>query len=75
MQLDSQALNRLLAMNDEMLWKSIRAIAGSNGLKLPEQTPSPKEMEKLRIAISGISENDVGNAVRIIHEMRKKGRG
>ena len=73
MQLDPNTVNRLLSQSDEKLWSAIRMIASQNGLSLPSTTPPSEDMSRLRSAIAGISDNDIGNAVRIVNEMRRRG--
>ena len=73
MQPDPNTVNRLLSQNDERLWSAIRMIASQNGVSLPSATPPAEDMRRLRDAIGGITDDDVGNAVRIVNEMRRRG--
>ena len=73
MQLDPNTVNRLVSQSDDKLWSAIRMIATQNGVSLPATTPPAEDMRRLRDAIAGISDSDVGNAVRIVNEMRRRG--
>ena len=52
MELDKNAVNRLLASGDTQLWQFIRAVASASGIALPESV-SAAEMQTLRQAILG----------------------
>ena len=72
MKLDKDKLNALLAMPDAELWREIRKIAGTHGFTLPEKAPSNEEMQKLRGAVSGGAGLNLGRAVKIINDYRKR---
>ncbi|MBR6742855.1 MAG: hypothetical protein IKM09_05370 [Clostridia bacterium] len=62
MELDKNAINKLLSSNDKQLWSFIQMAAGSAGINLPSQI-SAEEMAALRQTIlgaagSGISTED-----------------
>ena len=59
MKLDKSMLEGLLAQNDEMLWKNIVTIAASKGFQLPQNTPPPAEMQKLRGVLANPSKIDM----------------
>ena len=52
MELDKNAVNRLLTSGDTQLWQFIRAAASASGISLPESV-SASEMQTLRQAILG----------------------
>ena len=52
MELDKNAVNRLLASGDTQLWQLIRAVAASSGISLPESIGTD-EMQTLRQTILG----------------------
>jgi hypothetical protein len=58
MQLNKESLNKLLMQSDEQLWQTIKMIASSAGFKL-DKAPSPSEMQALRAALSGASDDDI----------------
>lgn len=70
MQLNKETLNKLLSQDDEQLWKTIQIIAKAAGFNL-EKPPTPSEMQALRAALSGASDNDIKFALDTL----KKNRG
>ncbi len=52
MELDKNAVNKLLSSGDTQLWQFIRAVAASSGITLPENA-SPSELQTLRQTILG----------------------
>lgn len=74
MNFDQNTLNALLALDDRTLWQTIRHIAASHNIALPEGNIPRGDMEKLRAAMSGASQADVNEAMRIINEYGKGGR-
>ncbi len=52
MELDKNAVNRLLQSGDAQLWQFIRAVAASSGITLPENA-SASDLQTLRQTILG----------------------
>ena len=48
MQYQPEILAALLAQSDEKLWRAIRSIASTNGVKLPQEAPSKEQMQRLK---------------------------
>lgn len=74
MTFDPNALSALLALDDRTLWQTIRGIAASRNISLPEGPISESDMQRLRVAMSGASQSDVNNALRILSEYGKRGK-
>ena len=74
MTFDPNMLNALLALDDRALWQTIRSIAAAHGIALPEGPMAESEMRRLRAALSGATQADVGEALRIVTEYGKRGR-
>ena len=70
MQLDPAMLKKVLSMNDGELWRTVCAIAGQSGLKLPSQTPSAAEMQKLRATLGSVTDRDVAEAIRMVQNFK-----
>lgn len=70
MQLDPAMLQRVLSMNDGDLWKTVSMIASQNGLDLPKKAPSTEEMQKLRQALSCVTDRDMADATRLVQEFK-----
>ncbi|MBR2454236.1 MAG: hypothetical protein IKB35_04455 [Clostridia bacterium] len=58
MELDKNAINKLLSSNDKQLWSFIQMAAGSAGINLPSQI-SAEEMAALRQTILGAAESGI----------------
>lgn len=58
MQLNKDSLDKLLTQDDEHLWQTIKMIAAAANIKL-DKAPSPQEMQTLRLALSGASDDDI----------------
>ena len=58
MKLTKSGVDRLLKMDDKMLWTFIRTVAAQSGAELPE-TVSPEEMARLRQAAGLATDKDL----------------
>ncbi len=74
MKIDQNAVRELLSHSDAEVWQTIRQIAGSKGFRLPEKTPDPAQMQKLRATLGDPSGIRLGDAIRIVNEYRKEER-
>lgn len=71
MRLDKDIMERLLKQDDESLWKSIVSIAKSKGVTLPQKTPTPEEMKKLRGVLANPDKIDMVQAMKLLNHYRK----
>ena len=71
MRLDKDMMERLLKQDDESLWKSIVSIAKSKGVTLPQKTPNPEEMKKLRGVLANPDKIDMVQAMKLLNQYRK----
>lgn len=71
MQIDNNALMKILSMNDDELKKVIAAAAGEGGIQLPNI--SPADIANIRAALGGVG-NDPNAMAEILNaaENRKK---
>lgn len=74
MNFDQNTLNALLALDDRTLWQTVRQIAASHNIALPESALPKGDMDRLRSAMSGASAADLNDAMRIINEYGRRGR-
>lgn len=71
MEINQSTVNKMLSMSDENLWRSIRLIASTSGIKL-DNGPAPQaEMEKIRAALSSVTSAEVGEALKILSKYKK----
>lgn len=73
MNLDAKKLEALTALDDTALWETVRSIAGTHGLSLPESTPSHEELERLRDACRGVGKISMLQAMRIVNDLKRRG--
>lgn len=59
MQLDRNALNKLLALNDKQLETVIRKLATDYGLDLSQLKVTPDNMKNLREALRGATDEEL----------------
>ena len=72
MRVDKEKLNALVALPDGELWCEVRKIAKSYGFTLPEKTPCESDMQKLRGAVTGSGKINLGDAVKILNDYKRK---
>ncbi|MBR5453169.1 MAG: hypothetical protein IKV54_03740 [Clostridia bacterium] len=71
MEINQSTVNKMLAMSDADLWRSIRLIASTSGIKL-DNGPAPEaEMEKIRTALSSVTGSEVSEALKILSKYKK----
>ena len=71
MKLDKDKLCRMLAEDDETLWREIRSIAKGHGLNLPDTPPPHSEMERLRSTVGDGSRINLTDAIKIINSYKR----
>ena len=71
MKIDKSKLQAMAALSDEDLWKEIQFAAKSKGLSLPEKSPSPSELQKVRDALSDVDKLKLSTAVKLINDLKR----
>lgn len=74
MRIDKNAVNRLSALSDDKLWRVICALGSSSGIDLSTVKVSPKELDKVRLAMSQLTDDDIERATEIISTCKKQGK-
>lgn len=74
MRLDKEQLMQLTALPDKELWEKIVEFARGYGFTLPEKTPPPEQMQKLRGAVNPSGKANLGEALKVINEYRRGGK-
>lgn len=72
MQFDPNMMKAFLSLDDSTLWQTVRTIAKSNGIDLPEGKPPAAELARLRQTLSGKGSADVNEALRIVKEAQRR---
>ncbi len=71
MQLDKNAIDKLLTLDDRGLWSVIRMIASQSGVSLPE-TIGAGELSSLRTALGSATDADIAAATELLRTMKDK---
>lgn len=71
MQLDRNAINRLLAMNDDQLKTMIRVLAENSGLDLSSFQIHPSDVDSIRRALAGATDADLARAAEQLRSAKK----
>ena len=72
MQLDRNAINRMLSLNDEQLKSLIRSLAENTGLDLSSFNISATDVQSIRRALSGATDADLERAAEQLRQRPKK---
>jgi len=73
MQLDRNAINRMLSLNDTQLKSLIRSLAQNSGLDLSSFNISENDVESIRRALAGATDADIARAAEQLGQ-RPKGK-
>ena len=73
MQLDKQALDRLLSMNDRQLANVINKLASQNGIDLSSFNMNPNDIASVRRALSGATDEDLRRVSEQYEDFKKNG--
>ena len=72
MQLDRNAINRMLSLNDEQLKSLIRSLAENTGLDLSSFNISATDVQSIRCALSGATDADLERAAEQLKQRPKR---
>lgn len=74
MQLDKNAINKLLLLDDAGLWAVIKMIAAGSGITLPASAGAG-EIAAIRGALANATDADIAAAGELISKMKEKNGG
>ncbi len=72
MQLDRNAINRMLMLNDSQLKSLIRSLAQNSGLDLSSFNISENDVESIRRALAGATDADIARAAEQLGQQQKR---
>ena len=75
MQLDKRTLQRMLTLDDASLASMIRSLAENHGLDLSSFNISPDDINSIRQALSGATDEDLVRATEQLRNFRRGKRG
>lgn len=67
MKIDKKTIDMLCNMPDERLWGTLKLVASANGINLSGKRMTPRDIAKLRCALSSVTEQDLTRAEEIIN--------
>ncbi len=71
MKLDKNTIQMITKMSDDHLWKIICALGVSSGIDLSEVKMDKAQLEKVRQALSQMTDADISRATEIIANCKK----
>ena len=73
MQIDRKSLEKLLTLNDRQLASVIKRIAGEGGIDLSTFNVNPSDLDSVRKALRGATDEDLLNITKQYEDMKKGG--
>ena len=74
MQLDKRTLQKMLSLNDEQLTAVIRTLAENSGLDLAGFNIRPDDINSIRTALSGATDEDLARAAEQLRDFKRGNR-
>ena len=66
MKIDKRTVDKIAAMPDDRLWKMILSLGASKGIDLSSIKVSSVEMDKIRTAMTQMTDEDIVRAMEIL---------
>ncbi len=73
MKIDKNTVDKLLRQNDDQLWRTVQMIAAQGGVNL-SGVGRPRDLSRLRSALSTMTENDISRAMEIVNSYKRNGK-
>ncbi len=73
MKIDKNTVDKLLRQNDDQLWRTVQMIAAQGGVNLAGVS-RPRDMTKLRSALSTLTDGDIKRAMEIVDSYKRTGK-
>lgn len=70
MKIDKKSLDALSSLPDDQLIGMLRLFGSGAGIELKNKSFSHDEVEKLRVALRSLNENDVSRAMEIYDQLK-----
>lgn len=72
MRIDKNTVNKISSLSDDKLWRVICALGNSSGIDLSTVRVTPAELDKVRLAMSQLTDDDIVRATEIIDSCKKQ---
>lgn len=75
MKIDKKAVDMLSSLPDDSLWRVICSLGASSGLDLSGVSVTPEQLNKVRLALGSLTDEDISHAVNILDKFNGKNAG
>ncbi len=72
MRIDKKTVDKIAGMPDDRLWKMILSLGASKGLDLSSVRVSSAELDKIRAALTQMTDEDIVRAMEILDACKDK---
>ena len=72
MKIDKKMIDMVLKLNDDQLWSTIKLIGTRSGIDALKGMDRPKDMSKIRNALSQLTDEDIARVTEIFGKGKKK---
>lgn len=72
MRIDKRTVDKIAGMPDDRLWKMILALGASKGIDLSGIKVSSTELDKIRTAMTQMTDEDIVRAMEILEACKDK---
>lgn len=72
MKIDKKMIDMVLKLNDDQLWSTIKMIGSRSGIESLKGMEKPRDMSKIRNALSQLTDADIARVTEIIGKGKKK---
>ena len=74
MKINKNTVDKISSLSDDKLWRVICTLGSSSGIDLSTVKVTPAELDKVRLAMSQLTDDDIVRATEIINSCTKQGR-
>lgn len=74
MKINKNTVDKISSLSDDKLWRVICTLGSSSGIDLSTVKVTPAELDKVRLAMSQLTDDDIVRATEIINSCKKHGR-
>ncbi len=72
MRIDKRTVDKIAGMPDDRLWKMILSLGASKGIDLSSIKVSSTELDKIRTALTQMTDEDIVRAMEILEACKDK---
>lgn len=72
MKINKNTVDKISSLSDDKLWRVICSLGNSSGIDLSTVKVTPAELDKVRLAMSQLTDDDIVRATEIISSCKKQ---